>query len=184
MPAKSRPVRKQLSAKTRFEVFKRDGFVCQYCGGHPPTVKLHADHIIPVVEGGKNGMDNLITSCERCNLGKGPRSLEAIPQSLKDRAAETAEREAQIRGYAEVMAAHRERVENDCWQVAQIFMGRWNHSDISRANFQTIRVFVEKLGVHACIMAMELATSKMRYDNACFKYFCGICWKLIRESGE
>lgn len=29
----TKPVRKQLSAKTRFEVFKRDGFVCQYfCG--------------------------------------------------------------------------------------------------------------------------------------------------------
>ena len=38
--------REQLSAKLRFEVFKRDSFVCQYCGSHPPQVVLHVDHII------------------------------------------------------------------------------------------------------------------------------------------
>lgn len=174
-------VRKAISTKTRFEVFKRDGFLCQYCGGHPPTVKLHVDHIIPVVEGGKNGMDNLVTACDRCNLGKGPCSLGAIPKSLADRAAETAEREKQIRGYADVMAAQRERIENDCWEVAEIFMARFKHGGFSKAGFQSIRVFVEKLGVHDCIRAMEIATAKISRDDYCFKYFCGVCWKILRE---
>lgn len=30
-----------ISKRLRFEVFKRDGFVCQYCGNHPPAVVLH-----------------------------------------------------------------------------------------------------------------------------------------------
>jgi len=67
--------RKPLTKKTRFEVFKRDSFTCQYCGKAAPDVVLHVDHIKPVVEGGNNGVINLITSCRDCNLGKGPREL-------------------------------------------------------------------------------------------------------------
>ncbi len=32
--------------------------------------KLHCDHIIPRSKGGEITSDNLITSCEECNLGK------------------------------------------------------------------------------------------------------------------
>jgi 5-methylcytosine-specific restriction endonuclease McrA len=44
--------RKELSKKTRFEVFKRDAFRCQYCGQTPPTVILELDHIGPIAGGG------------------------------------------------------------------------------------------------------------------------------------
>lgn len=46
--------RKAISTRTRFEVFKRDGFRCMYCGRTPPTVLLHVDHIIAVSNGGSN----------------------------------------------------------------------------------------------------------------------------------
>jgi 5-methylcytosine-specific restriction endonuclease McrA len=62
--------RKNLSNRTRFEVFKRDEFVCQYCGRKPPQVILQVDHIIPVSKGGDNEIINLITSCFDCNSGK------------------------------------------------------------------------------------------------------------------
>jgi len=62
--------RKSISKKLRFDIFKRDEFVCQYCGSHPPSAILHVDHIHPVKEGGTNCNDNLITSCSLCNLGK------------------------------------------------------------------------------------------------------------------
>ncbi len=32
--------RKPLSKKMRFDVFKRDGFQCQYCGAMPPNIVL------------------------------------------------------------------------------------------------------------------------------------------------
>lgn len=38
--------RRNVSKRTRFEIFKRDGFACQYCGAHPPSVLLHVDHIL------------------------------------------------------------------------------------------------------------------------------------------
>ncbi len=58
--------------KLRFEVLKRDGFSCQYCGRSPKEnkVTLHVDHIIPRNKGGKDNYDNLITSCSDCNYGK------------------------------------------------------------------------------------------------------------------
>lgn len=64
-----------LSNKIRFEVFKRDGFKCQYCGKSAPDVVLNADHISPVAKGGKNDLLNLITSCFECNSGKSDRLL-------------------------------------------------------------------------------------------------------------
>lgn len=67
--------RKSIGKKTRFEVFKRDSFKCQYCGNEAPNVLLEIDHIVPVKEGGKNSLTNLITSCFDCNRGKGRRKL-------------------------------------------------------------------------------------------------------------
>lgn len=68
--------RKNVGKKTRFEVFKRDRFTCQYCGRTSPDVVLHVDHIDPIDNGGTNEIVNLVTSCEGCNLGKGKRLLD------------------------------------------------------------------------------------------------------------
>lgn len=78
--------RKSLSKKTRFEVFKRDSFTCQYCGGKSPDVVLVVDHINPVAGGGDNDIMNLITSCEPCNQGKGARELDDNSVIAKQRA--------------------------------------------------------------------------------------------------
>ncbi|MCE5329649.1 HNH endonuclease [bacterium] len=56
------------------EVFKRDDYTCQYCfqvGG-----KLECDHIIPFSKGGTDTMDNLITSCRKCNRQKKDKTVE------------------------------------------------------------------------------------------------------------
>jgi 5-methylcytosine-specific restriction endonuclease McrA len=95
--------RKAVSKRTRFEVFKRDSFTCQYCGGTPPKVLLHIDHIVAVANGGKNDESNLITSCADCNLGKSSVPLSIVPQSVEDRATLLAEREEQLLGYQELM---------------------------------------------------------------------------------
>lgn len=60
-----------IPKRTRFEVFKRDKFTCQYCGAKAPEVVLQCDHVRPVADGGENGILNLVTSCEACNGGKG-----------------------------------------------------------------------------------------------------------------
>lgn len=62
--------RKSISKKTRFEIFKRDNFTCQYCGKKAPDVILEIDHIVPVSKGGTNKILNLVTACKDCNRGK------------------------------------------------------------------------------------------------------------------
>jgi len=58
-------------AFTRFNVFLRDRFMCQYCGGKFPTPELTFDHVIPRSRGGRTSWDNVVTSCGSCNLRKG-----------------------------------------------------------------------------------------------------------------
>lgn len=79
-------MRKALSKKLRFEVFKRDNFTCQYCGAQSPDVVLQVDHINPVANGGENDILNLVTSCEACNQGKGARELSDNTAIAKQRA--------------------------------------------------------------------------------------------------
>ena len=84
--SKTAPKRKPLSKKTRFEVFKRDSFTCQYCGAQAPDAVLHLDHINPVAGGGDNDMMNLITACTACNMGKGARTLADDTSITKQKA--------------------------------------------------------------------------------------------------
>lgn len=80
-------VRKPLSKGVRFEVLKRDGYRCRYCGNTPADgVLLHVDHIVAVAEGGSNELSNLATACLPCNLGKGkkPHESPAPAPSLED----------------------------------------------------------------------------------------------------
>ena len=69
----------------RVLIFKRDNYVCQVCGnigrhvGHGldgkfkklGTVKVQADHIIELADGGQPwDMDNLQTLCQECHKAK------------------------------------------------------------------------------------------------------------------
>ena len=60
-------------AFTRFNVFLRDRFVCQYCGEAFPTHDLTFDHLVPRSRGGRTNWENVVTACQTCNLQKGNR---------------------------------------------------------------------------------------------------------------
>ena len=64
-----------VSKALRYEVLRRDGFRCRYCGRSAETegVALHVDHFTPVSQGGSDEPDNLLTACSDCNLGKAGR---------------------------------------------------------------------------------------------------------------
>ncbi len=177
--------RKALSKKTRFEVFKRDRFTCQYCGAHPPGVLLHVDHIVAVAAGGQNDLDNLITACEPCNLGKGARDLSVAPQSLDDKAKQTAEREAQLLGYQAVMESKRTRLDDETWRVLRVLHCDDDLNSVPREDFRSVLRFVEMLGVHEVIDAAEIALASRVSSYKLFRYFCGVCWnKIKRSQGE
>lgn len=60
-------------AFTRFNVFLRDRFECQYCGGDYPAPDLTFDHVVPRSRGGRTTWENVVTACSCCNLRKGSR---------------------------------------------------------------------------------------------------------------
>ena len=55
-------------AFTRFNVFLRDRFSCQYCGA---TDDLTFDHVVPRSRGGQTTWENVCAACSPCNLRKG-----------------------------------------------------------------------------------------------------------------
>jgi len=179
------PVRKAISKKLRFEIFKRDGFRCVYCGSHPPEVLLHVDHIEAVASGGTNDPDNLATACESCNQGKGARDLNVAPQTLAEKAARVAEAEEQLRGYQAILQARRDRLEDETWQVADTLEPGSPDKGYPRDWLTSITRFIEKLGVHSVLDAAEIAYSMYPYSRKRnFLYFCGICWRRVRGEAK
>jgi len=174
--------RKPISKRVRFEVFKRDLFRCAYCGCTPPSVVLHVDHITPVSAGGKNSQDNLITACLDCNIGKSNIPLTSVPESMADKALRMRELRDQLKAFSKLNQEIDALIEADCWTVIREIYGR-NTNEISQKTMKSIRVFVEKLGVIDVMDAARIAESRVgaKGKDRMFLYFCGICWKVIKE---
>jgi 5-methylcytosine-specific restriction endonuclease McrA len=71
-------------AFTRFNVFLRDRFSCQYCGEANATHNLTFDHVVPRSRGGRTLWTNVVTACQTCNLLKGnrlPRQASMYPRT-------------------------------------------------------------------------------------------------------
>jgi 5-methylcytosine-specific restriction endonuclease McrA len=67
-------------AFTRFNLFLRDEFRCQYCGSKG---ELTFDHVVPRARGGVTSWENVVAACAPCNLKKGARSLAQAGLSLR-----------------------------------------------------------------------------------------------------
>ena len=57
-------------------LFRRDGYLCMYCGQHFRASDLSRDHITPISRGGIDDWNNVVTACKRCNNHKANRSPE------------------------------------------------------------------------------------------------------------
>ena len=60
-------------AFTRFNVFLRDYFVCQYCAIQHRPNDLTFDHVLPRAAGGVTSWENIATACSPCNMRKDTR---------------------------------------------------------------------------------------------------------------
>ncbi len=67
-------------AFTRFNLFLRDEFSCQYCGARD---NLTFDHVVPRAKGGITSWENVVAACSRCNLKKGAKSLRQSGMTLR-----------------------------------------------------------------------------------------------------
>ena len=55
---------------TRENIYRRDGYRCQYCDKRFEPKDLNLDHVIPRDKGGRSTWDNVVTSCIPCNTRK------------------------------------------------------------------------------------------------------------------
>ena len=67
---------------TRFNVFLRDNFTCQYCYQRYSANDLTFDHLVPRSLNGKTTWNNVVSACTSCNLKKGRRLLNHTEMKL------------------------------------------------------------------------------------------------------
>lgn len=66
---------------TNSALFRRDQFMCAYCGKMTP-MGLTRDHIVPLSRGGRDDWLNCCACCRTCNLDKGSKTLDELGWEL------------------------------------------------------------------------------------------------------
>lgn len=165
-----------LGTRTRFEVFKRDSFTCQYCGRAAPDIVLNVDHIKPVAEGGTNDLVNLITSCFSCNSGKSDIPLDdsSAVSKQKRQLDELQERRTQLEM---MMEWHRGliHIEADAaGEAAKLYHELCDFQLNDRA-VAKLRKWISKFSLNEVIEAIKICADQYDDHNAGFDKIPGIC---------
>ena len=63
--------RKRNPRFSKYNVYLRDMFTCQYCFTKFPKSQLTVDHVLPISKGGKTNWENIVAACNPCNSRKG-----------------------------------------------------------------------------------------------------------------
>src|SRR5271166_4674640 len=67
---------------SRYNIFYRDNWTCQYCGDMKKSQDLTFDHVTPVCQGGTKNWENIVAACVRCNHKKHGRTPEQARMRL------------------------------------------------------------------------------------------------------
>ena len=174
-----------ITKKLRFEIFKRDGFQCQYCGKQPPEAILEVDHIIPKSKNGSGDIENLTTSCFDCNRGKGAEDLTTLPKEIHERMAILKERELQIKELYKFQENKKQRIQKDLLYLSDV----WERLSENGYGFSNhialqIRNLLRHFSCHCIEDAMELSWVKSYIPRKeKLRYTFGILWGR-RKKGE
>ncbi|WP_280448416.1 HNH endonuclease [Nocardia brasiliensis] len=178
-----------ISKRVRYEVLRRDNFTCRYCGGSTPEVTLTVDHVIPVALGGGDDPSNLVAACKDCNAGKS----SAAPDStmVADISAKAVQWSAAMKRAAdERLTRWSERQEFDAW-----FLGIWKSWTYGGPNGDKYTVAIPSAFGQSLVQLMAAGLERHDFEelvevamtaktNDTWKYFCGCCWRRIRQAQE
>lgn len=171
-----------VSRRLRFEILRRDNYACRYCGASAPDVKLTVDHVVPTSLGGRDEPANLVAACAPCNAGK---SSATADQTVVDDVAQDALR------WARAMKVASESVERDAqWELdlAAAFVEDWEEvvatwaplpDGYSHSIMQFVRAGLRAKAFEAALH--QTAGANHVSDENRFRYFCGICWRMVNE---
>lgn len=180
-----------VSRRTRFEVLRRDGHTCRYCGASAPDVPLTVDHVIPEALGGSDEPNNLVTACQPCNAGK---SSMAPDQALVEDVDATAMLYAKAINLAaelrrgEIAATVRQVEEfHALWE-------NWGYND-SNGERQTVEMDAYWISTIERFLAAGLTVDDMEplvvtamrskaFHDDKWRYFCKCCWNEISTRQE
>ena len=155
-------MRKSIGKKTRFEVFKRDGFKCQYCGAMAPDALLELDHIHPVSLDGEESMLNYVTACRPCNAGKGNRTLDD-DSAIKKQQAQLQDLQAR-REQIEMMLQWREGLKSIESDQVKLISGAWSKAvagwHLNDKGLKEARLLLKKHGLQRVLAAIDEAAGQ------------------------
>jgi len=186
----SSPSSKPVSRRQRFEILRRDGYTCRYCGAQAPDVPLTVDHVIPRTLGGATEPSNLVTACRDCNNGKASTSPDEHVVADVDAAAllfaRAIEQAAELRRADRQVMLHRiEGFDEDWLAWTYVSGGQTMTIERDRDWQQSVERFLE-LGLdsqdlHELIVVAMMGKAP---NNQKWKYFCGCCWREIATRQE
>jgi hypothetical protein len=165
--------RQPLSKRLRFEILKRDGFRCRYCGANSSQVLMHVDHVVPVADGGGDDPANLVTACADCNLGKSDVPLDqsrlnpASPtQSMIDHA-------EQIRAYMDAVAEVEQLRVDMTVEIDQ----KWDRllgAPMAGPMFKELPYWIGAIGYERVLEAVTIVAGRGLRGERCNRYFFAI----------
>ncbi len=173
-----------MNARLRYEILRRDGYRCRYCGNTADDgAKLHVDHVIPAALGGTDDPGNLVAACADCNRGKASTSADdPIVADVQEDALRWAE--------AIKAAANEQTTTRDFERLAiEEFDAAWSAWRVNETDpvwrshewQDSILGFLRAgLEVRMMIDLAEEAMGKRRvsaYNT--WRYFCGMCWRTL-----
>lgn len=173
-----------VSKRVRYEVLRRDGHACRYCGAMAPDVRLVVDHVMPVALGGTDEPSNLATACFDCNAGK----ASVAPDSpIVEDVASDALRWSRAIGVAQERMVSSLRQDNEIVRDWLAEWERWASINDLPVDFNDSILRFHRAGLPFEVMkenAFKATGARHVSRGMQFRYFCGICHNQIREIQE
>jgi hypothetical protein len=176
-----------VSRRLRFEVLRRDGHTCRYCGAKAPDVALTVDHVIPTTLGGGDEPDNLVAACQPCNAGK--TSIAPGSALVDDVEADAIRWASALKMAAWYRKIDREVMDEQvaefdaawsCWRLGNTdeLVPREGGWEDSVERFLSLGLTQEEM-----TKLIRVSMNKVRGDDA-WRYFCGCCWRAVSDLQE
>uniref|UniRef100_A0A6M3J3E8 Putative homing endonuclease n=1 Tax=viral metagenome TaxID=1070528 RepID=A0A6M3J3E8_9ZZZZ len=171
--------------RLRFEVLRRDGFRCRYCGKVAAETELQVDHVVPEALGGSDEPANLVTCCAPCNIGKS--SIAPDSPLVEQVAADAARWAAAMQWAAKEGIEHLEEMERQC-EVFDEAWGAWRTPQaelVSRASDWpgSIEMWMAAgLTIDHLVKLIPIAMRAPVADT--WRYYCGVVWNTLRDLNQ
>lgn len=173
-----------ISRRLRFEILRRDGHTCRYCGATAPDAPLTVDHVIPQTLGGSDEPANLVTACQPCNAGKSSIAPDAAMVEDVDAASLLFAKAAA--GAAEIRLAEIHDMESKLGDFYEDWWGYLSSDKYLPSDWATSieRFLTTGLVPSDLKRFLNVAMNARVQQSAVWRYFCGCCWREITTRQE